>query len=382
MEIRLFSNSLKFIPTLVFAFLMSFSVVRAANVETVSVTEVESSNQEVNSQTEEEKGFDITSFIFHHIADAHSFTIIGSGEDWVGIHLPVILYTPNGFVTFSNSEFQMDEEAKVVVDKKGQKFVKYHGKIYYANDVAEEGKYVTYDADHKVANVRPLDLSITKNVFTILLSFVVLLWVFLSVAKGYKKRQGKAPKGLQSFIEPLILFVRDEIARPNLGHKYEKFMPYLLTVFFFIWFNNMLGLVPFFPGSANVTGNIAVTMVLAIITLLIILFNGNKNYWGHIFNPPVPWWLKPLLVPVEIFGIFTKPAALAIRLFANITAGHILVLSLLCLVFIFNSLAIVPASVIFVMFITLIEFLVAFIQAFIFTMLSALFIGMAIEDHH
>lgn len=208
-----------------------------------------------------------------------------------------------------------------------------------------------------------------------------MLVIFLTVANGYKKREGKAPKGLQSVLEPIIIFVRDDIAKPNLGHKYERFMPYLLTVFFFIWINNMLGLVPFFPGGANVTGNIAITMVLAVITLVIILFNGNKYYWGHIFNPPVPWWLKPLMIPVEIFGIFTKPFALMIRLFANITAGHILVLSLLCLVFIFSSLAVAPVSVFFVVFIGAIELLVAFIQAFIFTILSALFIGMAIEEH-
>jgi F-type H+-transporting ATPase subunit a len=183
-------------------------------------------------------------------------------------------------------------------------------------------------------------------------------------------------------MEPLILFVRDEIAIPNLGHKYERFMPYLLTVFFFIWFMNMLGLVPFFPGSANVTGNIAVTMVLALITLLVVLFNGNKNYWGHIFNPPVPWWMKPLMIPVEIIGVFTKPFALMIRLFANITAGHILVLSLLCLPFVFNAHAVAGGSVIFAIFIGLIEMLVAFIQSFIFTILSALYIGMAIEEHH
>lgn len=157
-------------------------------------------------------------------------------------------------------------------------------------------------------------------------------------------------------------------------------MPFLLTVFFFIWLNNMLGLIPFFPGSANVTGNIAVTAILALITLLITLFSGNKNYWGHILNPPVPWWMKPLMIPVEIIGIFTKPFALAIRLFANITAGHILVLSLLCLPFIFNSMPVAGGSVVFTIFIGLIEFLVAFIQAFIFTILSALYIGMAVEE--
>lgn len=333
------------------------------------------------------EGFDITQFIFHHIGDSHEFTIWGGDAEgktkWVGIYLPVILYTDNGLVSFSSREFLRNDDGTLVLEKDGQRIVKYHGKIYYASEQAnEEGAYVEYNSEHVVANERPLDFSITKNVFSLFIAGVLLLWLFFSVAKGYKKNEGKAPRGIQSFMEPLVLFVRDEIARPNLGHKYEKFMPYLLTVFFFIWMNNMLGLVPFFPGSANVTGNIAVTVVLAIFTMLIIAFNGNKNYWGHIFNPPVPWWMKPLMIPVEIIGIFTKPFALAIRLFANITAGHILILSLLCLPFIFNSNAVGAGSVVFAIFIGLIEFLVAFIQAFIFTILSALFIGMAIEEQH
>lgn len=373
--------SRKYTLALVFAFFFSFLAVKAQNLEQEVVVDSVAAAGVVEEEQAEKK-FDINSFIFHHIGDAHEFTFWGKGESWKGLYLPVILYTDNGLVTFSSKEFQRDEEGKVVVEKNGLRFTRYHGKIYYASAEADHGKYVQYDDNHKVANIRPLDFSITKNVFTIFFSVIVLLIIFLSVAKAYKKRQGKAPKGLQSAIEPLILFVRDEIAIPNLGAKYERYMPYLLTVFFFIWFNNMLGLVPFFPGSANVTGNIAVTMVLALCTMLIILFSGNKYYWGHIFNPPVPWWLKPLMIPVEIIGVFTKPFALMIRLFANITAGHILVLSLLCLVFIFNSLAIAPASVFFVVFIGAIELLVAFIQAFIFTILSALFIGMAVEEHH
>ncbi|NGF57000.1 F0F1 ATP synthase subunit A [Parapedobacter sp. SGR-10] len=336
---------------------------------------------------QEKKGFDITGFIFHHIGDGHEFTIWGGDKEgktnWVGIYLPVILYTDNGLVTFCSSEFARNDDGTKIVEKKGQKLVKYHGKIYYAADqVNDHGAYIVYDDEHHATNKRPLDFSITKNVLSIFIGFIVLLLIFTAVARGYRKNAGKAPKGIQSFLEPIILFVRDEIAIPNLGHKYERFMPYLLTVFFFIWFMNMLGLVPFFPGSANVTGNIAITMVLAIFTLVIILANGNKNYWGHILNPPVPWWLKPLMIPVEIIGIFTKPFALMIRLFANITAGHILVLSLLCLPFVFNAHAVAGGSVIFTIFISLIELLVAFIQAFIFTILSALFIGMAIEEHH
>ncbi len=336
----------------------------------------------------EEKGFDITSFIFHHISDSHYFTLFGHGEHGIHLHLPIILWTDKGLVTFSSKEFNFNDDGTVAVEKNGQRFAMAHNKIYYANETADaHGSFVSHELNDKgdevVTNARPLDFSITKNVFSMLLSIVVLVILFTAAARGYKKREGKAPKGIQSFMEPIILFVRDDIARPNLGHKYAKFMPYLLTVFFFIWFNNMLGLVPFFPGGANVTGNIAMTAVLAACTYLITTFKGNKDYWKHIFwMPGVPVPMKIFLAPLELIGTFTKPIALAIRLFANITAGHILVMSLLCLIFIFNSIAVAPASIFFAVFIGLIEFLVAFIQAFIFTTLSALFIGMAVEEHH
>ncbi|GAA3966960.1 F0F1 ATP synthase subunit A [Pedobacter ginsengiterrae] len=351
-----------------------------------NTSEVGSAVAQNEAHGEKEKGFDITTFIFHHISDSHYFTLFGHGEHGFHLHLPIILWTNNGLVTFNSSAFKFNDDGTQVVEKDGQRFAIAHNKIYYANTTANEhGSFVSHEivgGEEKVTNARPIDFSITKNVFSMLLSVVLLVIVFTVVASSYKKREGKAPKGLQSFLEPIIIFVRDDIARPNLGHKYAAFMPYLLSVFFFIWLNNMLGLVPFFPGGANVTGNIALTIVLAACTFLIITFKGNKNYWGHILNPPVPWWLKPLMIPVEIFGVFTKPIALAIRLFANITAGHILVMSLLCLIFIFNSLWIAPASIFFAVFIGLIEFLVAFIQAFIFTILSALFIGMAVEEHH
>jgi F-type H+-transporting ATPase subunit a len=335
--------------------------------------------QEVHEETAKEKKFDIGKFALHHISDSHSWHVIG--ETYIG--LPVILYANGKVVTFNSNDFNHDDDAKVVVEKGGQRFVKFHEKIYYAEATANDhGQFVKLDEKHHALNARPLDLSLTKNACTLLLSVVVLLVVFLNVAKGYRVNKGKSPKGLQSWMEPIILFVRDDIAKPNLGHKYERFMPYLLTVFFFIWFNNMLGLVPFLPGGANLTGNIAVTMVLALATFFITVFNGNKYYWKHIFMPDVPWWMYIVMVPVELFGIFTKPIALMIRLFANITAGHILVLSLICLVFVFNSIYIAPVSIAFAVFIGAIELLVAFIQAFIFTILSALFIGMAIEEHH
>jgi len=325
------------------------------------------------------KKFDIGKFALHHISDSHSWHVIG--DTYIG--LPVLLYANGKLVTFNSADFNHDDDAKVVVEKDGQRFVKMHEKIYFASETANEhGQYVNLNKEHHAENARPLDLSLTKNTCTLLISVVILLVVFLSVASGYRKRHGKSPKGLQSWLEPIILFVRDDIAKPNLGHKYERFMPYLLTVFFFIWFNNMLGLVPFLPGGANLTGNIAVTAILAIATLSLTVFNGNKYYWKHIFMPDVPWWMYIVMVPVEVFGIVTKPIALAIRLFANITAGHILVLSLICLIFVFNSLYIAPVSIAFAVFIGAIELLVAFIQAFIFTILSALFIGMAIEEHH
>ncbi|MFM6953862.1 MAG: F0F1 ATP synthase subunit A [Sphingobacteriaceae bacterium] len=330
-----------------------------------------------------EKPFDTGEFILHHIADAHDFHFWGEGEHSVSLALPVILYTEKGLVSFMSTAFHHDDEGKHVVQVAGQRFVKLHEKIYYAAAQANEhGAFVTLNDKHEALNAKPLDFSITKNVFSLLVSVSLLLVVFISVARGYAKRKGQSPKGIQSLFEPIILFVRDDIAKPNLGYKYQGYMPYLLTVFFFIWFNNLLGLVPFFPGGANVTGNIAVTMVLALITFLITTFSGNKQYWKHIFMPPVPWWMYPVMVPVEIVGIFTKPIALMIRLFANITAGHILMLSLICLIFIFKNLAIAPIAVPFAVFISLIELLVAFIQAFIFTILSALFIGMAIEEHH
>lgn len=386
MEISHFLTSAKIRTFMVLCFFLASFSSFASSLDTPSASENNATAADEHAQ--EKQGFDITSFIFHHIGDSHEFTIFGGDSEgkskWVGIYLPVILYTDNGLVAFSSSAFERNDDGTHIVEKKGQQFVKYHGKIYYAADQANShGAYIVYDEDQHAANKRPLDFSITKNVFSLFLGFAILIIVFSAVARGYKKNAGKAPKGIQSFIEPVILFVRDEIAVPNLGHRYERYMPYLLTVFFFIWFMNMLGLVPFFPGSANVTGNIAVTLVLAAITLLITLFNGNKHYWKHIFwMPGVPIPMKIFLMPIEIIGVFTKPIALMIRLFANITAGHILVLSLLCLPFIFNSMAVVGGSVVFTIFISLIELLIAFIQAFIFTMLSALFIGMAIEEHH
>ncbi|SKB64700.1 F0F1 ATP synthase subunit A [Daejeonella lutea] len=326
----------------------------------------------------EEKEEDISQMILHHIADSHEWHFFGD----VSVPLPVILYTENGLVTFLSNKFGHNDHGTEVINADGVNLVNYHGKYYYPSAVkGADGTYITHDSKGDILNTKPLDISITKNVVSLLISVIVLLVVFIGIANAYKKREGKAPKGLQSILEPIILFVRDDIAKPQLGYRYKGFMPYLLTVFFFVWLNNLMGLIPFFPGGANLTGNIAVTMMLALCTFVLTTINGNKNYWGHVFTPHVPWWLYPLMIPVEIIGLFTKPIALMIRLFANITAGHILILSLISLIFIIKSVLVAGVAIPFVLFISVIELVVGFIQAFIFTILSALFIGMAVEEH-
>jgi len=278
------------------------------------------------------------------------------------IYLPVIVYSSeNGLDVFSSHNFY--DEHHNVVDYNGYKLE--HNHIYLADS-------------HKPV----LDLSITKNVAMLLINAALLLLVFLAVAKGYEKNKGKAPTGIQSFFEPIIVFVRDEIVKPNIGHHYEKFLPYMLTLFFFILFGNLLGLL---PGAGNLTGNIAVTVTLATLTFLITNFSGNKAYWGHIFwTPGVPLPLRLIILPVEIVGIFTKPISLTIRLFVAITAGHIVLLSLICLAFIFKSVWVGAGSTVMVLFISLIELLVAGIQAYVFVLFSSLYIGMAMAEpeHH
>lgn len=327
---------------------------------------------------------DITQVAFEHILDAHSWHFWGEGHDAVSAPLPVILKTNNGLACFMSSEFHHDTQGTVVVEKNGERFVNFEEKIYYANEFPNEyGQYVTLTIEEKevsVANATPLDFSITKNVTQMFISVALLVWLFTSIAKAYKT-QGvtSAPKGKQSFFEPLIVFVRDDIAKGNIGNKSDKYVPYLLTVFFMILVNNVFGLVPI---GANLTGNIAFTLVLSVATLIITNINGNKNYWSHIFLPHAPKAIWPILIPIEIVGIITKPFALMIRLFANITAGHIIVISLVGLIFVFKTIYIAPVSVAFALFIDVLECLVAFLQAYIFTMLTALFIGSAVADHN
>jgi len=326
----------------------------------------------------EKKEFDSTELINSHIGDSHEFHIADWNGHPISLALPVILWTNNGLVCFFSSEFKHDNSGKTIVEKNGQKLVRENEIIYYAD------KHKSLSQDEKGAfnfQARPLNFSITKQVFSMLLSVVILFLLFSTVARSYRKNK-MAPKGLAGFLEPLVLFVKDDIAVPNIGEKkYAKYMPYLLTVFFFIWVNNLIGLIPFFPFSSNLTGNIYFTFILAFITFLITTFSGNKAYWSHIFLPNVPKWLYPIMVPVEIIGIFTKPFSLMIRLFANITAGHIIILSLVSLIFVFKSVFVAPVSAAFVLFMSILEMLVAALQAYVFTLLSALFIGQAVAEH-
>ncbi len=329
------------------------------------------------ADNETEEKFNPTDMILHHIGDSHGWHFFGSGENSYTLPLPVILWTDNGLVTFMSSEFHHDTEGHHVVEKDGMRFVNLHEDIYMLNEGAEA---VEFDADHHPLNAsEPMDFSITKNVAAMFLTVILMLWFFLGLSSFHKKNE-KAPAGFNNLLETLVLFVRDEIAKPQIGEKkYMKFMPFLLTVFFFIWITNLLGLL---PGAANVTGNIAVTVSLGLFTLVLIILNGNKDYWKHVFwMPGIPTFVKPILAVVEVLGVFIKPIALMIRLFANITAGHIIILSLLGLIFILESAGVAGISVPFALFITILELLVAFLQAFIFTMLSALFIGMAVAEH-
>lgn len=330
----------------------------------------------------EDNGFNAKEMIMHHVKDAHEFHIVDWNNQPISIPLPIILYTDNGLATFMSSEFHHDDSGSQIVEKDGERFVKYHEKIYQLN--SGENTLVFDEEDQATNAALPLDLSITRNVFMMWVSMLVLFFIFISSARKYKRTNRFVPSGVASFMEPLIIFIRDEVAIPMIGeNKYRRFMPFLLSVFFFIWINNIFGLIPILSG-ANVSGNIAFTLSLALFTFVITLFSGNKNYWKHIFwMPGVPVPMKIFLAPIEIIGMFVKPFSLTIRLFANITAGHIIILSLMSLIFIFKSVFIAPVSVGFSLFILIIEIVVTAIQAYIFTVLSALYIGSATaEDNH
>jgi len=329
---------------------------------------------------------EVEAYIIHHIKDSHDFSLFsytdGAGvRKHFGFPLPVIVYSSQGLVNFMSSEFHHNDDGHVIVEKDGLKFAKIHSKIY---ELDAEASTVSFDAEHHPTNAhKVLDFSITKSVVGILFVGLLLLWWFSSLARQYKTKQ--IPTGFARVLEPLVIYVRDEIARPNIGDKhYRRFTGYLLTVFFFIWVLNLLGLTPL---GFNVTGQLAVTACLAIFTLIIYTVSGTKGYWMHmIWMPGVPVLIRPVLAIIELAGAFLiKPFSLLVRLFANISAGHIVVMSLIAIMFTLkDSLGMVGAtglSLVLSFFITLIEVLVAFLQAYIFTMLSALFIGMAVDDH-
>lgn len=319
----------------------------------------EGSHEAKEGAAHEEEHFDIGQMIMHHISDSHEWEFAHGAV----IPLPVIIYTKQyGLEVFSSNRF-----------KEGNGV--YNGYI----NLHEHIHRLSPDGSIDEA-VHVLDFSITKNVASLILSAIILIVLMSTVAKSFNTNRGKAPKGVQSFIEPIIFFIRDEVVKPNIGPKYAKYLPYLLTLFFFILINNLLGLL---PGGANVTGNIAITMTLAVLTFIITHINANKHYWLHLVKPEgVPVLMLPLMWVVEIAGVFMKPMSLMIRLFANMTAGHIIILSLLGLIFIFKSFAVGGVITLFTLFMNAIELLVAFLQAFIFTLLSSMYIGSAIEEHH
>jgi len=343
-----------------------------------------------NATKEEHEGeeeYQVTKEIMHHISDAHEWHIMGDHENSVSVHLPIILID-NGLVSFSSSSFYEGKAMEIVADNAtGEKehyyieatgrYALFHEKIYKL-----VGGELQFHEGHP-ENAMPIDLSITKNVLSLFFGAIIIFLLMFSTARFYKKNGAAAPKGMAKFMEPMILMVRD-IAKENIGEKkHKKYIPYLTTIFFFIWINNMLGLIPIIPGGANLTGNISVTLVLAVFTLLFTLFSSNRNYWKHIFaTPGVPVALLPIMIPIELVGVFTKPFALMIRLFANMTAGHVIVLAFISIIFINKSAWWGAMSVPMSLFISVLEILVAFLQGYLFAMLSALFIGAAVEEEH
>lgn len=373
--------------------------------------------------SEETPKYDPIAPVMHHIANSNEFHI------WGDIHMPLpcILYSPeNGLEFFMSSKFEHGHQAingyvlhhgrvwrmkdgptgLVHLDHEEHGTTEGHSEENHGHEGEEAHKEEHADVVHIDGQAYELeahytlnepttwfDFSITKNVFGMLLAATVLLLIFITVGKRAKENDGKAPTGIQNMMEPFFTFIRDEVARPMIGEKhYERFLPFIMTLFFFILVCNMVGLVPFFPGGANITGNIAVTLTLAVITFIVTTVNGNKHYWSHVlWMPGVPAPLKILiLTPVELLGLIIKPFSLMIRLFANITAGHIIILSLVGLVFLFGNdgesasgaAAGAAIAIPFTLFMNLIELVVAFIQAFVFAMLSASYIGAAVEEGH
>ncbi|AYO57626.1 ATP synthase F0 subunit A [Chryseobacterium sp. 6424] len=357
---------------LLVGFLSTFTLSQAQHheeVATAPATEQVAGNM---TEAEKEKAKN-QEFIQHHVKDAHSFDIMVTKDGHhIGFPLPVIFYDKeNGLHAMMSSAFNHGEST---VESKGSHYKLYHEKIYKTDAAGT----IIYDDHGHATNAKMLDLSITKSVFAIILVALLMVVLFGSIARSYKN--SLVPSGAGKIFEPLIIFIRDDIAKPNIGTNYKKYMGYLLTVFFFILFLNVLGLMPF---GINVTGNLAITAALAIVTFLITQFTANKTYWQHIFwMPGLPWPMKFVMMPIEIIGMFIKPFALLIRLFANMTAGHIVVMSLIAMIYVFKNVIAGIAFPFLTFVLYLLEILVAFLQAYIFTMLSAVYFGMANEEHH
>lgn len=361
---------------------------------TVSANEHEASNTDSHGseahegEVHEDKSFNVNEMIMHHVMDAHEWHLWGDVHTGTTIYLPIILID-GGLKVFSSAHFYHGE-LKTVKDHATNEDVHYlsgvgpaegyammHETIYKLNAAS----MLDVEGGHS-HNAAPTDLSITRNVVSLFITFFLMIVIMFSTAKFYKKNGSVSPKGIAKFTEPLILFVRDDVARDNIGEKkYKKYVPYLLTIFFFIWISNLTGLIPLL--GSNLTGNISVTLFLAACTLVVTVLSGNKNYWLHIFaTPGVPKPLLLIMIPIELVGVLTKPFALMIRLFANITAGHIIILALVSIIFINQNAAWGALSVPMALFISVLELLVAFLQAYLFAMLSALFIGAAVEEAH
>jgi F-type H+-transporting ATPase subunit a len=375
-----FRTTIKYLLSIIFFLSCQFVFPRVQDGTILTPTDTVNEKQRENNPSESSK-FDAGKMIMEHVTDAHEWHICSLGKTDIAVPLPVILLCEGKLYVFLSNKFHNSSHA-------------YKG-FAIAEEGPDKGKIVKLKPDKITGNGPPVyDFSITKTVFAILFSSILLIIIFLSVANAYQANRGKAPKGLQNAMEPLILFIRDDVAKSSIGDKrYEKYVPYLLTIFFFIFFNNLLGIIPIFPGGANVTGNIAVTGVMAVCTLIITSFSANRHYWIDIVNTPgVPWWLKlplPLMPIVEFTGVITKPFVLMVRLFANMLAGHIVILGFISIIFIFGAMGVSlgygvsVVSLIFMVFMDLLEVLVALIQAYVFTLLSALYFGLAtVEPEH
>ena len=368
------------------------------------------SHDEHEGQHDAHGEFNASDFIIHHIADAHEIHLWGEGASAVHIPLPVILYSKEyGFDAFMSSAFEGHGEVRLAKRTPEVTYALSHGHISVLDGHSGHGHSDHDHSDHDhgdhdhaghdhsdddhsdLAHIDLYDLSITKSIFGMLMMMVLMLVLFGSMAKSYARSAGQAPTGLANALEPMVLFLRDEVAVPNIGaKKADKFLPFLMTVFFFIFFANLLGLIPFI-GGFNITGTLSITMVMAAMVFLITTFNGNKHYWGHLFWPPgVPLFVMPIIIPIEIVGMFLKPIVLMIRLTANISAGHIIILSFVSLILIFGQggdamaagFGIGIFSTAFMIFMYCLELLVAFLQAFVFTLLAAIYFGEATHEAH